>query len=112
MTFRVTILSAADEDVRQTVSWIHQRSPARAEAWHRRWIAILDCLETHAAGCGLAPEDELHPVDIRHVIFKTRRGRPYRAIFTIIDDEVFVLRIRGPGQDVVPPDELNPLGVP
>ena len=38
---------------------------------------------------------------------KTRRGRPYRLLFTLDDCEVRVLHVRGPGQDLVSADELN-----
>jgi len=43
---------------------------------------------------------------IRHVFFRTRAGRTYRALFLLVGDEVRVLRVRGPGQPPVGPDEL------
>lgn len=36
--------------------------------------------------------------DLRETYFKTRHGRRYRIVFTIIGTEVRVLRIRAPGQ--------------
>ena len=53
------------------------------------------------------PEDEDHEEEIRHILFKTRRGKTYRAIFIIRTDTVFVLHVRGPGQDLIAPDELR-----
>ena len=44
--------------------------------------------------------------DIHEVLFKTSKGNPYRLLFTIVDDEVLVLRVRGPGQDYVSENEL------
>jgi hypothetical protein len=41
------------------------------------------------------------------VIFKTRRGRAYRALFLIRGDVVFVLHVRGPGQRPLEPGELK-----
>jgi len=37
--------------------------------------------------------------DVREVLFKTRKGNPYRILFTIQEAEVLILRVRGPGQD-------------
>lgn len=54
----------------------------------------------------LAPENVDHPIEIRHVIFKTPRGNNYRALFVIHASTVFVTNIRGLGQDLVAPDEL------
>ena len=45
--------------------------------------------------------------EVRHMTFKTRRGRPYRLLFTLADREARVLHVRGPGQDLVSADELN-----
>jgi hypothetical protein len=81
-------------------------SPSGAETWLRRWQQVLSSLESGADGCGIAPEDEDHDIDIRQVIFKTRRGSTYRALFTIDDDCVFVMHIRGPGQDLVSPADI------
>jgi hypothetical protein len=56
-----------------------------------------------------APESNDHPEPIYQVIFKTRRGRPYRALFVVRDRTVFILHVRGPGQDFVAPNEIaNP----
>jgi hypothetical protein len=46
----------------------------------------------------LAPENEFVAREIRHIVFRTRHGRPYRALFTIVGNEVRILRVRGPGQ--------------
>jgi hypothetical protein len=54
----------------------------------------------------LAPESAHCNYQIREVFFKTRKGNPYRVLFTILGDEVLVLRVRGPGQDYVAETEL------
>jgi len=58
---------------------------------------------------GIAPEDADHDETIYQIIFRTRRGLPYRALFVVRENDVYVLRVRGPGQDLVAPDDL---GVP
>ncbi len=39
-------------------------------------------------------------------MFKTRKGRVYRALFFLENGHVYLLRVRGPGQENVQPDEL------
>jgi len=34
----------------------------------------------------------------RQFFFKTPHGRTYRGVFTVVDDEIRVLRVRGPGR--------------
>jgi hypothetical protein len=41
------------------------------------------------------------------LLFKTRRGRYYRLVYVIAEDEVHVLRVRGPGQPDLLPDEIS-----
>lgn len=67
----------------------------------------MEQLTTTPENCSLAPENDDHEEEIRHILFKTRRGKTYRAIFIIRTDTVFVLHIRGPGQDLTEPDELR-----
>jgi hypothetical protein len=59
-----------------------------------------------AANCGLAPENGYGDAEIRDLVFKTRRGKQYRILFTICGDVVFVRHVRGFGQDLVSPDDL------
>ena len=45
--------------------------------------------------------------ELRQLIFGIRRGRSYRLIYTLRDNEVLVLRVRGPGQAPVDGSELG-----
>ena len=42
------------------------------------------------------------------IMFRARAGRTYRALFTIVGNEVRVLRVRGAGQAPMTPDDINP----
>ena len=56
----------------------------------------------------LAPENSLATLgEVRQFLFKTRRGRTYRAVYVIMDDEVRILRVRGPGQPPLTDDEMG-----
>jgi plasmid stabilization system protein ParE len=98
MSYRVSILAKAHADVDRVYTWISQRSIAGAVRWYAAFFAAARSLAENPESCSLAPESELLPYTIRQRFFRTRRGRIYRMLFTIVDDEVRVLRVRGPGQ--------------
>lgn len=112
MRFSVVVLPAALEDVETIVSWLHKRSPSGATAWYRRWSATLDELSRSADHCVEAPESADHPLQLRQLQFKTRRGHPYRILFVIQSSKVYVLHVRGSGQDLLSPDEIRFLDEP
>lgn len=64
-------------------------------------------LKQQAHSCALAHEHENFEWDVRQALFKTRRGRVYRALFLIEGQDVYILRVRGSGQAPVQPDELG-----
>lgn len=69
--------------------------------------AMVRRLEEQASSCGPAHEHDDCELDVRQALFKTRRGRVYRALFFLEGRDVFILRVRGPGQAPVDPDELG-----
>lgn len=44
---------------------------------------------------------------IRQLLFKTSQGLTYRALFVIRDDQVLLIHLRGPGQDIMDPQEVR-----
>ena len=108
MTVRkVRILPRAEADLDFIFSWVAQQSPKGA-------AALLDAFENSLGGLrkwpeafSIAPESELLQKELRQAFFRTRRGNTYRMIFLIAEDVVFILRVRGPGQPPLTPDELS-----
>ncbi len=98
MTFQVRETELATRDGDAIFLWLHERSPEGARSWLDAYDAMLDRLAQRAPSFGLAPESEHTSLDVRQALFKTRKGRTYRALFTVMENEVFVLRVRGPGQ--------------
>lgn len=47
----------------------------------------------------LAPESSDHQFDVSQSIFKTKSRNPYRLLYEIRGSDVFILTIRGLGQD-------------
>jgi plasmid stabilization system protein ParE len=105
MSYQVTLLPAAQRELATIYGWLANRSPQGARTWFNRFTEALLTLEENPLSFGVAPENEFTDEDVRQLIFKTKRGRRYRALFTVWGDTVYVLHVRGPGQDLVEPGE-------
>ncbi len=107
MRYSVYLTANAQRNVRAILRHLKRQSPMGAASWLRRWTETLTVLEVTAGSCSVAPESDDHPATIRQVIFKTRSGLPYRAVFTIRDEKCLILHVRGPGQSLIPPDDMR-----
>ncbi len=108
MTFRVKALRKAEADIRSITNYIYERSPQGAEAWLNAYRRARARLADNAEVYGDADENEHFDIDVKQALFKTRYGRVYRLLFTIVGAEVRILRVRGSGQAPVQPHELGP----
>jgi plasmid stabilization system protein ParE len=106
MRFVVKTTRRADRDYAACLNYIVARSKQGANSWATAFDKALERLEDNADGCPLALENDLLDEEIREVSFKTRRGLPYRVLFVIRDTTVFVIHVRGPGQDFMQADEI------
>ena len=106
MTFEVILLPQAELDLEEILSWLRQRSPQGARLWLERWMVVLQSLEDSADRCGDAPENGRYPSRIQQYVFRTRKGNPYRVIFTVRECAVYILHIRGMGQLIVLTDSI------
>ncbi len=107
MSFTVRELPRAKLDKRQIFEWIFERSPQGAAAWLNAYDEMTARLRSAADRLAHAVENEDVELEIRQVLFRTRRGRIYRAVFHIVGRDVFILRVRGPGQAPVGPTDLT-----
>lgn len=96
--YRVAVVGRAARDVRSILIWLKGRSIKGAERWDTAFESTKLRLGENPKACPLIPERIRVPYELRDILFKTPRGRMYRAIFTIIGDEVRILRVRRPGQ--------------
>jgi len=106
MTYRVVVTAAAKQDLRAAYLWAAERAPMTAIAWLNRFETELESLAHFPERCELAPENHLVAKEIRQLIYGRRQGA-YRALFTIVGDEIQVLHIRRATRDWATPDELN-----
>lgn len=107
MTWQVVILPEAEQDADRIYRWIVERSKDGADRWYNRFLAAMRSLAFSAETHGLAPESEHVAQDIRQLLFKTTKGLRYRILFTITSTTVYVLHVRGPGQQLVGHGELR-----
>ncbi len=107
MSCLVHELPKAKQDKHSIFRWLYERSPAGAFTWLDAYDSLAERLKQDAATFGLAPESANCEFEVRQALFKTRRGRVYRALFLIEGTEVFILRVRGPGQAPVIPQEIK-----
>lgn len=108
MSYTLKILRRAATDVNQIHDWIAERSPGGAARWYAAFRHAATGLLLDPSSHALAAETEEFDFDIRERFFKTRRGNTYRILFTVVENEVRILRIRGPGQ---PPVSRRDIGV-
>ncbi len=99
MKYSLNLTSRAKRDVQIILRYIAARSKTGAEAWYRRLSKVFDELRQSPESFGFAPEDADHAETIRQAVFKTRHGLPYRALFVMRNDLIFVIHVRGSGQD-------------
>ena len=106
MRFRVQTLRGAANDYREILKYIAKRSKSGAIAWANAFDRSLVQLADEADTLPLAPENEYAPCEVREIRFKTRRGLVYRVLFMIQGQEVFLLHVRGPGQDFLDAEDF------
>jgi plasmid stabilization system protein ParE len=106
MNYTVRELLRAKQDKRSIFTWLLQRSPSGAAAWLDAYDDLVERLNQAAESFRAAPEHQHCDFDVRQALFKTRRGRVYRVLFSIDGHDVYILRVRGPGQAPVQPEDI------
>ena len=94
MTFRVETTIEAEQDTDDILAWL--LSEHAGETGMRWFVALRDAIASLAefpARCPLAPENEVFPFEVRHLLY-CRKPHVYRILFTIEDETVYVLHIR------------------
>ncbi|RYD19311.1 MAG: type II toxin-antitoxin system RelE/ParE family toxin [Verrucomicrobiaceae bacterium] len=104
MRYRVVITAPADRNFRDHFQWIRDRSVQGADQWRARIIDAVRSLETDPERHALARESAAFPVSIRCLLVGKGRSA-FRILFHVAGEEVRILAIRRPAQDLMnPPD--------
>jgi len=107
VTYLVELLEAAKTDYRRIYSYIAKRSPQGAERWDDAFEVALQRLTRNPLEGSVAPESKRLTEEVRQLLFRTKHGLVYRAIYKIDGQQVVVLRLRGPGQRPVGRPDLK-----
>ena len=92
MSFRVELTAGAYADLDRLMANLAERSSqAAADRLSARFNEALNRLESRPLSCGLAYENRYFPTEVRHLLFEVWRGKPYRALFIVRDDNVRIL---------------------
>ncbi|MDG3007822.1 type II toxin-antitoxin system RelE/ParE family toxin [Paludisphaera mucosa] len=107
MNDEIELTRRAVADLDRLAASLDERRPDGVGRLTERFFEALSRLESFPLSCGLAYEDRHFPGEVRHLLFRVFKGRPYRALFTIQGDKVRGLAVRAPGERPVGPEELE-----
>ena len=91
--YQVIILPSAENDIGDAYEWIAERDEDAAIRWYNRLAELMLSLETFPDRAPLAPESKFLQREIRER-FHGRRQHKYRILFTVAEQEVYVLHVR------------------
>jgi plasmid stabilization system protein ParE len=106
MTYNAQSTARAEADVDHIYQWIFERSEEGAVRWYNAYCEAAERLRSSPLACGIAPESKNFAEQVRHILFKTRQGSTYRALFVVRGDTVHILCVRGPGERPVRPEDI------
>jgi plasmid stabilization system protein ParE len=98
----------ARADVDGIFNWLVGRSVEGAISWYLAFRAAAQRITESPELYSVAPESQSLHRAVRQALFMTRRGRRYRIVFDVSEVEVFILRVRGPGQAPLRSRDLPP----
>ena len=99
--YSVVVAKRARRDAVAIADWLLKRSPLGAERWATAYNEALKKLADDPLQFGEAPERVRTSVKLQQILFKTPKGKYYRAVFIVVENEVRVLRIRRPHQRIM-----------
>ena len=105
MAHTVHITARALREIDEALEWLSERSRATAGRWHQQLLEAVRSLEDNPERCGLAPENEWYPGELRQLLHGKKRG-VYRILFEVRGNTVYVLRVRHSARALLEPDEL------
>ena len=88
MSYQVRVLAKARQDLDGIVAYIAERSPEGAARLVARYEHALATLEQNPFVAPIASESKELQEEVRHILFRTKAGRTFRALFVVVNDEV------------------------
>ena len=108
MSYRLIILPQAKEDARRNAEWWAQHhSSEQSASWLDTIQSQLESIAVFPESHSLSAENDNFPYEIRDKLLGLGSRPSYRAVFTIIDDTVYVLTVRRSTQGVLRPTDVD-----
>ena len=91
MKYQVIVTPEAQTGIRESLVYIHERSPLNAVRWLQALYEEIDTLERFPERCAFAREREYLDENLRQLVFKS-----HRIVFTVEKKKkrVYVLYVR------------------
>jgi plasmid stabilization system protein ParE len=105
MRFEVFITRRARRDLDEARGFIAKHAPEAAERWYVGFLKAVLELEKNPQAKPLAAENADFPFELREFHYRTKSSVS-RALFTIVRNEVRVLSVRRPGQELATREDL------
>ena len=107
MNYELLLVAQAETAVERIINYLAERSNQGAISWCERWEQVLEEVRGRPFQYSLAPESHKYGTEVRQVLFHTRRGRQYRALFTVVGQGIYIIDVRGPGQNLASRNRLR-----
>ena len=102
MKFEVRLTATAEQDIKQTYSYIAEHGPADPDSWKSDLEQKLASLESFPHRCSIAPENNHVDVTIRQAVFVN-----FRILFSVDEQIVNVLAVRHGARLPLSQQEIN-----
>jgi plasmid stabilization system protein ParE len=107
--FRFRTSLRAEQDIQQIYDWLAERSVAGAAAWYAVLREVVASIARNPRSYGAARESYRLRRPLREAIVRTKKGRAFRAIFLMKEDEVILVRVRSADQNALDASDLEEL---
>jgi plasmid stabilization system protein ParE len=89
--YEVVVTPEAQDGIRESFEYIHQRAPLNGARWLQGLYQVIDTLERYPERCSIARESAYMEDDLRQLVFKS-----HRIVFKVdkLRRTVFVLYVR------------------
>lgn len=107
MTYKVVLTARAEAYLDRIYEQLAEGNPKGAARWYESFWKSVERLNGLPFACALAYEHERFPEEVRNLLFGTRQGRTYRALFVVRGDVAIIVAVRRPGDRPMRPGDLD-----
>ena len=108
MIYRVVVTPPAELDLRRNADWwARHHSTEQAARWFEAAYKDIGSLKQLPERCPLSAENDDFDYEIRDLLFGLGPRPSYRAVFTIVDELVYVIAVHRGMQDTISPDQID-----